>query len=137
MIYLASPYRHVSVTTRHTRYNWNRRVARALLDAGFDVFAPVVHGHTIADEFKHREQMMRINLKILPLCDAMVALQLKGWEESRGLLIESELARKLHMPVMYIPKPKEFIREIQDGRFSPEGCRGQPGSGIRNSKSYG
>lgn len=55
------------------------------------------------------EQYMKTDLKVLLDCQMVITLE--GWHESRGAMIEVDLARKLSIPVISIHKAMELSKE--------------------------
>jgi hypothetical protein len=103
MIYLASPYWHDDPDIRAIRARENADAAARLAVRGFFVFAPVVHGHAIAelDPFHDIQTVYWIEhgLDMLERCDAMWVLGLVGWRQSEGVAGEVLAARALDMDV--------------------------------------
>lgn len=96
-IYLASPYTHPDPVVRDTRVELASIVAARLMEAGYVVFSPITHGHSVADHLHHRdasshEFWMRQCLPMLASCDWMMVLPIDGWRESRGLAEERQFA---------------------------------------------
>ena len=104
MIYLASPYTHVDAAVRESRFDAACLATSALMRAGLSVYSPIVHSHPL----------VRFGLPIewefwkahdcehLRRSDKVVVLTLDGWEESRGVRAEVELAIDLDLPIRYM-----------------------------------
>lgn len=104
MIYLASPYTHPDAAVREQRFREACHTAAALMRVGHVVYAPVVHGHPLAEhgvpgDWRTWEQSGREHLA---RCDEVVVLVLDGWLESAGVAAEVQIAGELGKPVRYL-----------------------------------
>jgi len=52
-------------------------------------------------------QAMRICVRELSSCDGIALLQ--GWQRSRGATLELKLAQDLHIPVVYVEPPFDYL----------------------------
>lgn len=112
LIYLASPY--TSRLARDTdrsyeesrRFDVAREVAHLLHAAGYLVFSPIAYSHQFVSEFSNVggcwDTWKEWDCRLLSLCDEVWVLTLSGWETSRGVRAECELARSLGKPVATI-----------------------------------
>lgn len=113
-IYLASPYSHPSPCVRINRWNAVCRAAGELMNAGNIVFSPIAHSHPIAVQcdlptgwdFWHA-----FDRAFIEWADAVVVLQLPGWENSVGIKAEIEIAAE-------IGKPVEFMAPVKAGEVA-------------------
>jgi hypothetical protein len=103
VIYLASPYSHPDGSVREARFRAACEKAAALLRAGTLVYSPIVHSHPLAALGLPGDWAFWAahNQHMLGLCSALVVLQLPGWEQSRGIDAEVEMAQALRLPVRY------------------------------------
>ena len=107
MIYLASPYSHPYAAVREARYRAACEKAAAMMRDGLRVYSPIVHSHPLAvlglpgDWDFWAEH----NTAMLERSSSVCVLTLPGWEESRGIAAEVEIARALHLPVRYEAAP--------------------------------
>lgn len=105
LIYLASPYSHPDEKVREWRFHQACKAAGALIQGGLFVFSPIAHGHPIAQhaklptDWKFWEAYSRT---ILRGCSRMMVLAIDGWESSVGVSAETDMARKLGLPVEII-----------------------------------
>lgn len=106
--YLASPYTPTGEgDSVEERVTLSCRAAAVLMGAGHKVFAPIPHSHAIAEHLdeKHRfdhEFWMLQDLEILRHCGLLVVLKLHGWEKSRGVTREIELAKAVNIPIIFM-----------------------------------
>lgn len=110
--YLASPYTPIDVSDaaecraiREERYEASCRAAAKLMHEGKVTFSPIVHSHPIERYFDGPESgefWKRQDEPYLTLCTEMVVLMLPGWEESRGVKHEIEVARFRGIPISYM-----------------------------------
>ena len=108
MIYLASPYSHPDPDVRNARFVDVCRAAGRLMLASCDpVFSPIAHGHSVAEHAEGIDAMdaefwMRQCVGMLRLADILYVLKLDGWQESRGVREELEIARAFGIPVKFL-----------------------------------
>lgn len=105
LIYLASPYSAPEFGTREARYHLACRAAAKLMMNGAVVFSPIAHSHPIEawfPEIKDGEWWLRQDVAILRHCARLVVLRLDGWERSKGVAREVELAHELGIPVDFL-----------------------------------
>lgn len=105
MIYLASPYSDPDAQVREARFRAACRKTAEMTRDGRIVYSPIVHSHPLSllglpgdwpFWAAHNQRMLRSS-------SALAVLQLPGWEESRGIHAEVEIAQALHLPVRYEP----------------------------------
>ena len=104
-IYLATPYSHPEKPTMLARFHAVNKVAAALMNRGFHVFSPISHSHPIAEagdlplSWDYWEKYDRI---ILGMCSSVLVLKIDGWDRSKGVLAEIEIARELGLLVNFV-----------------------------------
>ncbi len=113
LIYLASPYSHPDDTVRQARFDAVCRAAGRMMANGALVFSPIAHSHPIAEyrqlptDFGYWEAFDRT---ILGACKALVVLTLDGWEQSKGVAAEVDIALSLRLPVTFeTPHPSDLL----------------------------
>ena len=100
LIYLASPYAHSSPTVREARLEAVRYVCGQMVNKGKIVMSPLVYLGELAYKGVHPPQgWYAFDLQLLARCDQLVVLQLPGWEDSRGVLVEIAGAQTKGLPV--------------------------------------
>ena len=101
VVYLASPDSHPDAAVREARFQAACHAAAELMRAGHLVFSPVAHSHSIAAWGLPTDWCFweRCDRELLSRCDAVIVLTLDGWEQSRGVQAEIEIARALGKPV--------------------------------------
>lgn len=109
MIYVASPYSHPSATVREGRFRAACEATATLLREDRLAYSPIVHCHPLAGcglpgdwafWASHNEAM-------LERCTALHVLQLPGWQASRGIAEEVQIAGAHGIPVCYMPQQGE------------------------------
>ena len=104
MIYLATPYSHPDPAIRQERFELACKVAGEMMSAGKFVYSPIAHTHPIAevcdlptdwDYWQYFDEMMIRN------CSLVMVVKADGWQESRGIKAEIEIANALGKPVEY------------------------------------
>jgi hypothetical protein len=104
MIYVASPYSHRDPAIREHRFQMVEKYIVSELRQKMVAFSPIVYAHKMAVEFglpTDAEYWKGFNNSIMRRCDSIVILRLKGWDRSKGVEYERQLAEELHMPVNY------------------------------------
>lgn len=106
LIYLALPYTHDNPDVRRFRFRRANEAAGALIEKGLLVFSPISHSHPIAqvaDLPKEFTFWQAWNKEMLSRCTELSVLMLDGWEESRGVTWEIDMARDFGMAVKWLP----------------------------------
>lgn len=104
MIYVASPYSHPNAFVREKRFIDVVEFTGNLMKEGVIALSPIAHCHMIAKmcampvDFEFWQNYC---IGLIDRCDAVVVLQLKGWEDSRGIKCELEYAQALGLPISY------------------------------------
>ena len=110
LIYLAAPYSSNNRLTPLIRVGLATRAAAYLRAAGYEVFNPIGHGHSIC-QYAVRYGLIvdtdcaawqGVNNAMIRASSGLVVLMLDGWQESVGIKKELALARKLGIPVTYL-----------------------------------
>ena len=102
--YLASPYTNPDKAVREQRFNLVCEKAAALMRVGKVVFSPIAHSHPIDLLFDHPESgefWKKQDAPYLEFCSELIVLMIDGWEQSKGLAHEIEVATKRGIPVIY------------------------------------
>lgn len=106
VIYLASPYSDDDPDVRQQRFVEVCRAAANLMSAGYVVFSPIAHGHSIVEAGDlagtHHRFWMEQCLPMVDRCDEVMVLKLDGWEDSRGVREEVNYANQRGVPVHYL-----------------------------------
>ncbi len=91
LAYMASPY------TRYSRgigaaFVDAAKLAARLIQAGVNVYSPIVHSHPIAEcgDIDPRDQKFwhDFNQTMLAKCDVLIVAHMDGWEDSSGVAHE-------------------------------------------------
>jgi len=104
MIYIASPYSSDIKSVLVDRYNKAVDFTAAMMESGFTVFSPIVHGHAIsvAKELPSDYMFWQKQCEdILSLSDAMFVLMIDGWESSKGISEEIQMCASIGIPIYY------------------------------------
>ncbi len=112
--YVASPYWHPSPEVRRARAASTRTTL--LIEQHVTALSTVVYSATIQeqDNFSPPEGWYGFDLHLLAAAGGLTVLEIPGWENSRGILIELGFARGRGLPVSQVEWPE--IRE----RLDPE-----------------
>ena len=105
MVYLASPYSSPVPAVREARFRLVCRKAAELMRAGHKIFSPIAHTHPIAVAGELPlgfDFWSEYDREFLEFCDEVWVLCLDGWEESKGVAAEIDIATKLGKPIRYL-----------------------------------
>ena len=104
IVYLASPY---TGTEREMvqRFQQVAELAAEMMDQGIIVFSPIAHTHPIAlagDLPRDWEFWKRYDEAMLKACGHLVvATEIEGWDMSKGVSAEIEIANDLGLDIFY------------------------------------
>jgi hypothetical protein len=104
LVYLASPYSHPDTSVREVRFQEVCRAAAHLMKAGLHVFSPIAHTHPISLAGKlpgDWEYWKAYDETVLASCFALAVLKLDGWDQSKGIQGEVDIARRLRLTTYY------------------------------------
>lgn len=103
MIYLASPYTHADPAVMTHRYEVTKLYTQHQLRMGICLFSPIVYGRAMEAAIGHKyEDWLKFNDTIILRCNYVWVLQLDGWEASRGVAHEMELAEEFSIPIRMV-----------------------------------
>ena len=100
LVYVAGPYTGKTKLERNINIERARFVGMALWKVGFAVITPHLNSIYMDDyEDLPPEVYYEGDLVILERCDAI--FMLKGWEDSKGSVIEHTFAKENKIPIFY------------------------------------
>ena len=100
-IYLAIPY----TGNENQSFKVANLVAGVLMQQGHIVFSPISHTHPIAIECdlpKGWEYWKAFDESFISFCDEIHIIKLTGYEKSKGVNGEIEIAKRIGKPIKYI-----------------------------------
>lgn len=114
LVYLASPYTHNFKKVMHYRFEKVMKLTAGLLKKGHFIFSPITYAHIMAT--KHTlptnwEYWLDFDELIISRCDKLFVFTLDGWEESKGVSKEIEIAKKYNIPIFYINEKSEMTKK--------------------------
>ena len=111
--YVASPYGHSDRVVLKARVRAAQTVAADMVRNGIAAFSPVHYTHALleATGAAPPDGWYAFDLHFLEHAAKMVILELPGWEESRGIMIEKAFAHGRRIPVQHMGFP-EIIRML-------------------------
>tara|TARA_R110000868_G_scaffold307378_2_gene568839 strand:+ start:2960 stop:3304 length:345 start_codon:yes stop_codon:yes gene_type:complete len=113
MIYLASPYSHENESIEQERYDAVAAFCAHQFHHSTEViFSPIVYAHNLAQQFDLGTTALdwrRYNATMLRLSHTLWVMKLDGWEESKGVLWEIDLAKTLFIPTYFIDEFGDHI----------------------------
>jgi len=112
MIYLASPYSHPDPAIREARFQAACRQAAEMLRCGIPAWSPIAYSHALTMhglplDWKFWERFDRL---FLEMCSEVWVLTLDGWQQSKGIQAEIEIARELGKPVVFV-EPERALND--------------------------
>lgn len=103
IIYLASPYSHQSKAVREHRYILARAFTLWTLRQPIPIFSPIVYGKEMETQIgTDYISWQTLNDSMIRACEQLWVLRIDGWEKSKGVAHEIELARSLGKPIVYV-----------------------------------
>ena len=99
--YVASPYWHREEQVRRARARAAMAAVMELIGRDIKAFSPVVYSAVIQEGsgFRPPEGWYAFDLNFLAQASGMIILEIPGWKESRGVLIETAYAQGRGMPI--------------------------------------
>jgi hypothetical protein len=88
----------------HMRVKQAGEATLVMLSRGLDVLSPIVHGHfleSVVQKSLPAERWYDLSMSLVMRCSEVWVLTLPGWEESKGIRIEVDVAKKLGKPVIF------------------------------------
>lgn len=115
IVYLANPYSHPDPEVMENRYREAVRFTAGFTACGYIVFSPIVHSHPLAMNHQMAtdwEFWKRIDSKFISVCSEVWVVKMDGWEKSRGVQAEIQIANELGIPVKYIDTKEKNGTEL-------------------------
>lgn len=104
MIYLASPYSHLSSAIRYARFLAARDYTWRCMQLGEIIFSPIAYGHQFAQAYGASAAAVdwqALNESMILGSHAVRVLRLEGWEKSAGVDMEIRFAKTHGIEVEY------------------------------------
>lgn len=105
MIYLASPYSDDSPVVMEARYEAVLKHTAGLIKDGLTVFSPIVHCHYMAISYDLPSDISfwrMYDTNMIFLADMFWVLMLDGWQQSKGVSFEIEVARSFKLSIKFV-----------------------------------
>ena len=115
MIYLASPYSSPDDTIMESRFHEVARCAARLMAVGVHLFCPITHTHPIAcagELPRGWDYWQQFDYWFISRCDALVVVRMDGWEESKGVEAEIQIAHQCGIPVLYVDSGEQIVDQF-------------------------
>jgi len=119
IVYISSPYSHPDRVVVFKRFVEALRVCHWAWQNGYFAYSPIAYTHPISVFVPNvrYEDWIKFDVELLRLCNRMWVLMLDGWETSKGVQGEIEIAKEFGLPIDYIdPKsipdtvlPKDWL----------------------------
>jgi len=104
MIYFAIPYSDDDKNIRQHRFEIARTITAQIINEQNYIipFSPVVYTHDLSQYVGSEHDWYEWDLQFLARCDAMVVIQLEGWEVSYGVQKEIKFCEENGLPILYV-----------------------------------
>lgn len=105
LVYLATPYSSPDAFIREIRFNIVNKVAANLIKQGLHIFSPISHSHPLAmvgDLPKGFDFWVQYDRAFLECCQKLLVLRLDGWQDSKGVNGEMQIAKELNIPIEFM-----------------------------------
>jgi len=104
MKYLAVPYTDPDPEVMRSRFELANRTAAKYMKQGIFIFSPISHSHPIAQYGLPLdwEYWQHYDREIMSICDELWIVMANGWEQSKGIKAEIEMARGMGIIISYI-----------------------------------
>ena len=133
LVYIASPYAHDDMLVVNERVKSVTDVTCDIILKLSDIvvpFSPIAYTHGLDQTIKQRNSELgsdkpieidwyTFDLVYLLRCDALLVLELKGWQQSMGVALEIAFAKKHEIPIIY--SLQEHVIQQLIGKFYPRG----------------
>lgn len=103
--YLASPYTDSRLEIMQARFEDVVYCAGWLMNKGEIVYSPIAHTHPIAVSFglpRDWNYWERVQSVFLKMCERFQILRLDGWDRSKGIKGERDIAKEYMLPISFI-----------------------------------
>lgn len=114
LVFISSPYTHVDKEVEHQRYLEVLKYTAEVMQRGDFAFSPIVHCHELARQHElpgDWEYWGAYCEIMVSRCTSMDVLMLDGWENSKGIKGEIEIANRLNIPINYIAVKSNDVNE--------------------------
>jgi nucleoside 2-deoxyribosyltransferase len=120
-VYLACPYSHPTCKEwEQVRFNLVNIAAMTLINAGYVVFSPISHSHSLADTQPAQRNSHALwldqDVHFMEWADKCIVLTLPGWLDSRGVRWEIEWFEKTLKPVDYVSMETIYYLQKEQSR---------------------
>lgn len=108
LIYLASPYSHSNDDIREMNYKIVSKIAANMISEGNVVLSPISYGHNLLNFCEMPSDWdfwYNFCVTFLLKCDELIVVKMAGWDVSKGVLEEIEIAKKHNIKISFI-EPK-------------------------------
>jgi hypothetical protein len=105
LIYLASPYTHADREVMEQRYQSVMACRAAMMRDGLHIYSPIVDCHEMSKrhELPHVwKYWQAFDELLISRCDRLWILTIDGWDGSKGVAAETQIAERLHKPLDFI-----------------------------------
>ncbi len=113
LFYLATPYSHIDSAVRVARFKAVNRLAAKLMCKGLNIYSAISHTHPIAVSGrlpKEWEYWKNLDTIMLSKCIGIIIYTQPGWQSSKGVIAEIEIAEKLGLSISHLrPQKGEVV----------------------------
>lgn len=104
IIYLASPYSHPDAEVRERNYNKISEITAKMISEGNVVLSPISYGHNLLNFCEMPSDWdfwYNFCVTFLLKCDELMVVKMEGWDISKGVLEEIEIAKNNNIKITF------------------------------------
>ena len=102
LIYVAAPYAHEDENVTKNRIMQAGQYTAHLMNNGFTVFSPVNYGDALGHYMTDAGEWFKQYASLLRRSDVLHVLKISGWEDSKGVQADLEIAKLHSIPVYFV-----------------------------------
>jgi hypothetical protein len=104
IVFISSPYSNPDIGIREENFALVSQYVAELNSKGIVALSPITYGHTLLN-FKEMpgdwEFWKEFCITFLEKCEEMIVYKIPGWNKSRGVKEEIEIAKELGLKITY------------------------------------
>ena len=111
IVYIAIPFSHTSEEVEKERYDIVTKLAALMCKDGEIVFSPITHSYPlqqVSDLPNNWDYWGKHDRAFLEMSKKLVVVMAPGWEESKGVQAEIQIAKELEIPTAYYSIEKQY-----------------------------
>ena len=102
LVYVAAPYAHEDENITKNRIMQSGQYTAHLMNSGYTVFSPVNYGDALGHYMTDSNKWFKQYASLLRRSDVLHVLKISGWEDSKGVQADLEIAKLHKIPVYFV-----------------------------------